>query len=45
MLDIPVTSKVRLNIASQLDGTMSSVLYSRFVSSPFDMIPDWARLS
>jgi hypothetical protein len=42
MLDIPVTSKVRLNIASQLDGTMSSVGFYRFVSSPFDIIPDWA---
>jgi hypothetical protein len=42
MLDIPVTSRVRLNIASQLDGTMSSVGFYRFVPSPFDIIPDWA---
>jgi hypothetical protein len=42
MLDIPVTSTVRLNIASQLDGIMSSVVFYRFVSSPFDIIPDWA---
>ena len=35
---------VRLNIASQLDGTMSSVLFSRLVPSPFNIIPDWARL-
>jgi hypothetical protein len=37
-----VTNKARLNIASQLDGTMSSVGFYRFVSSPFDIIPDWA---